>query len=295
MSKITKALIVLVTISSIFLCGSVVAYVASQDNYKKLYDNRQADIQRARQAKKTADSGLKANMDKANEEKMKLNRRISALETELSQLQSSLRAAQTEKIRLEGDKQRLTDVAADWTKTADKQTEMFQTTLAGLEQAKVSVIRLEKELSETTNQLFTKEAIVEMLEAEKRRLLEEKTELQERLDMQLRPHGRQIADIEPVTAVPGSAWPVRRRGLGARITEIKVNGLITAVDMKNSIAGISIGAADGVKEGMGFHVTRGSKFICDIEIMAVETEEAVGELKLVQEPPRVRDNVSTSW
>ncbi len=295
MSKITKALIVLVTISSIFLCGSVVAYVASQDNYKKLYDNRQADIQRARQAKKTADSGLKANMDKANEEKMKLNRRISALETELSQLQSSLRAAQTEKIRLEGDKQRLTDVAADWTKTADKQTEMFQTTLAGLEQAKVSVIRLEKELSETTNQLFTKEAIVEMLEAEKRRLLEEKTELQERLDMQLRPHGRQIADIEPVTAVPGSAWPVRRRGLGASITEIKLNGLITAVDMKNSIAGISIGAADGVKEGMGFHVTRGSKFICDIEIMAVETEEAVGELKLVQEPPRVRDNVSTSW
>ena len=295
MSKITKALIVLVTVSSIFLCGSVVAYVASQDNYKKLYDNRQADIQEARQAKKTADIDLKANMDKANEEKKKLNGQISVLETQLSQLQSSLRSAQTEKARLEGDKQRLTDVAADWTKTADKQREMFQTTLAGLEQAKASVARLEKELSETTNQLFTKEAIMETLEAEKRRLLEEKTELQERLDMQLRPQGKRIADIEPVTAVPGSAQPVRRRGLGASITDIKLNGLITAVDMKNSIAGISIGAADGVKEGMSFHVTRGSKFICDIEIMAVETEEAVGELKLVQEPPRVRDNVSTSW
>jgi len=276
LSKITKALIVLVTVSSIFLCGSVVAYVASQDNYKKLYDDRKTDIQRARQARKKAEEALKTNMTKANEDKKKLNQQISALETKLSQLQSELRTAESEKVRLEGDKQRLTDVAADWTKTADKQQEMFQTTLAQLEKAKADVTRLEKELSETTNQLFTKEAIAETLEAEKRRLLEEKTELQERLDRR-------------------RAKPVRRRGLGATITDIKLSGLITAVDMKNSIASISIGSADGVKEGMNFHVTRGSKFICDIEIMAVETEEAVGQLKLVQEPPRVRDNVSTSW
>jgi len=295
LNKITKALILLVTASSIFLCGSVVAYIASQDNYKKLYEDRRDDIQLANQAKKKAQEDLKTNMDKTNEEKKALNSRISALEIQLKQLQSSLRTLETEKATLEGDKQRLTDVVADWTSTADKQREMFQSTLAELEQAKADVARLGKELSETTNELFTKEAIIETLEAEKRRLLEEKTELQERLDRQLRPQGKQVAEFKPVTTLPDAAQPVQPRGLGATIRDIKLNGLITAVDMKNSIAGISIGAADGVKEGMNFHVTRGSRFVCDIEVIAVETEEAVGQLKLVQEPPRVRDNVSTSW
>jgi hypothetical protein len=60
------------------------------------------------------------------------------------------------------------------------------------------------------------------------------------------------------------------------------------------MAGISIGSADGVKEGMRFHVTRGDEFICDILIIDVDAEEAVGVLEYVQQNPRVGDNVSTN-
>jgi len=64
--------------------------------------------------------------------------------------------------------------------------------------------------------------------------------------------------------------------------------------VKNSLATVSTGSADGVKEGMRFHVTRGDEFICDILIIDVDTEKAVGVLELVQQPPKVGDNASTN-
>jgi hypothetical protein len=76
--------------------------------------------------------------------------------------------------------------------------------------------------------------------------------------------------------------------------DLELKGRVTAVDPKNSMAQISIGAADGVKESMKFHVTRGDQFVCDILILDVDAEKAVGILELVQQPPKVGDNVSTS-
>ena len=60
------------------------------------------------------------------------------------------------------------------------------------------------------------------------------------------------------------------------------------------MASISIGTADGVKEGMKFHVTRGDKFICDILIIDTDAEEAVGALELLdlaREQPKAGDTV----
>ena len=56
----------------------------------------------------------------------------------------------------------------------------------------------------------------------------------------------------------------------------------------------AIGSADGVKDGMKFHVTRGDNFICDILIIDVDTDKAVGVLELVQQPPKIGDTASTN-
>jgi hypothetical protein len=80
--------------------------------------------------------------------------------------------------------------------------------------------------------------------------------------------------------------------------DIDLNGSITEVDLKTLLAEVSIGAANGVKEGMRFHLTRGDKFICDIVILDVWPEKAVGWLELVQDQPQdqpqVNDRVSTN-
>ena len=46
---------------------------------------------------------------------------------------------------------------------------------------------------------------------------------------------------------------------------------------------------------MRFHVTRGDEFICDILILDVEVEKAVGILEMVQDRPKVGDNATTNF
>ncbi len=78
------------------------------------------------------------------------------------------------------------------------------------------------------------------------------------------------------------------------VQSIDLKGLIKAVDMKNSMASISLGSVDGVREGMRFHVTRGDNFICDIMIISIDIEEAVGVLELVESQPQIGDHVTTN-
>jgi hypothetical protein len=70
------------------------------------------------------------------------------------------------------------------------------------------------------------------------------------------------------------------------------------VDLKNLLAEISIGSADGVREGMRFHLTRGDQFICDLVVLDVLPDKAVGWLDLIEEqsqnPPQIDDRVSTN-
>jgi hypothetical protein len=95
--------------------------------------------------------------------------------------------------------------------------------------------------------------------------------------------------VTPKTEIARPA-PVIARKIGLK-------GLVTAVDLKNKMASISIGTADGVKEGMKFHVTRADKFICDILIIDTDAEEAVGALELLdlaREQPKAGDTVTTN-
>ena len=61
------------------------------------------------------------------------------------------------------------------------------------------------------------------------------------------------------------------------------------------LASINIGAADNVKKGMRFHVTRGRDFICDIVISDVDMDKASGSFELVKDQPRAGDIVKTNF
>ena len=52
MSTLTKVLIVLLTVFSIFLCGIVVTYVANADNQKKIAQDATRDLRAARTARR---------------------------------------------------------------------------------------------------------------------------------------------------------------------------------------------------------------------------------------------------
>jgi len=289
LSTLTKILIVLLTISAIFLCGIVVTYVANADNYRQKYDNLKSDRD---SLSRKADNLAKQVNDKVAENQRledKLNGQIASLKTQLAKLQTGLSNAEREKAALLGKVNSWTSIVGDFTVTNEKQSQLLNDKLEELKAVQTDLIRQRKELKETTAALVEKMAIIDTLQSENRLLREEKSELQSRLDQLLRPAGKTAAPTVPVTRPAGLARPAPAIG-----EDIALTGQVTAVDLKNSMAGISLGSADGVKEGMKFHVTRGDQFLCDILIIDVDAEEAVGVLDLVQQKPRLGDKVSTN-
>jgi myosin heavy subunit len=289
LSTLTKILIVLLTVSSFFLCGIVVTYVATTENYKKQYTTLKKEADSLRE---TEAGAIKARNEKEAEmvrTEGRLNREIASLKTEISTLQGDLKAANNEKKILV---QRVSDMASvveTSSQTTSETTQLLKDTQAQLTKVDSERIKLIAQFEDTSTTLLEKLAIIQTLETEKKQLLQEKAELQSRMDKLLLPTGKTPTPVVIVTPKKEIARPAP-----VITKKIGLKGLVTAVDSKNKMASISIGTADGVKEGMKFHVTRGDKFICDILIIDTDAEEAVGALELVQEQPRAGDTVSTN-
>jgi len=292
LSTLTKVLIVLLTISSIFLCGIVVTYVANADNYKQKYENQNNSYQAAKRNEDNAKTQLNNTIEEKNREAEKLGEQIASLGEQINKLKGDLANAERERDDAVRKVNNWMTIVKDFSVTIEKNQQLVKDALAERDAKEAELIKQGKELKDTTAALMENMAIVRQLQEGSKRLLEEKAELQNKLDQYLRQYGKAIAAPSPVTKVQEA---VR---VAPPTKDIDLNGLITEVDLKNLLAEISIGAADGVKEGMRFHLTRGNKFICDIVVLDVWPEKAVGWLELMQEQaqnqPRVNDKVSTN-
>jgi len=289
LSNLTKTLIVLLTISSIFLCGIVVTYVANADNYRQKYDNLRKDRDALNQAKDSLTKQLNEKIQQKDDIEKSLSNDIASLKSKASDLQTTLSNVEREKAELLERVNSWASITKDFSATTEKQTQTLNAALEEVKQLKAEQIKLSQELDQTSATLVEKTAIIETVASEKKRLIEEKADLESRLDKLLQAGGKVAAASSPVTPEKGTALPAQPIG-----SPISLKGLVSQVDAKNSLATISIGSADGVKEGMKFHVTRGDEFICDILIVNVDTEKAVGVLELVQQPLKVGDNAATN-
>ena len=291
MSTLTKILIVLLTISSIFLCGIVVTYVANAENYRKKYLDQKKEYDAAVENEKQAVKNFNDINDEMARQKTELEGKNADLKSDVDVLDSKLKEAEIQKDKWINEAGKWQAITRDFYDTNDKQRQLLEDTLAKLKTIEAEQIKSDKEIKETTAALIEKMAIIDDLEKQWKQLLEEKTDLQNRLNQLLQQAGKAVA-------VPETVTPTKEKAQVAPPTvDISLNGLITAVDLENSLAEISIGAANGVKQNMTFHVTRADKFICDIVILDVEPEKAIGTLELMdvtKEQPKAGDNASTN-
>ena len=280
----------LLTISSIFLCGIVVTYVATADDYRDKYNAIRTE--RDSLKKTTADKIEQYNQKATEKDALEnnLNSEIAKLNTDISTLQGKLKQVEALKKIEEKRASDMASVVETTSQTSSETTKLLMDTQADLNKLKSEQIKLVAQFDDTSATLLEKLAVIQTLEKEKKQLLEEKIELQNRMDKLLQPTGRTPAPVVIVTPKPREI----ARPAPVIADKIGLKGLVTAVDTKNKMASISIGTADGVKEGMKFHVTRADKFICDILIIDTDAEEAVGALELVQDQPRPGDTVTTN-
>ncbi len=288
MSNLTKVLIVLVTLSAIFLCGIVVAYVANADSFKQKYEGQRNTLNALEQEKESLKKQLNEKIQQKDDLEKSLNAKIAEAKAEADDYKAKLNNVERERTELLTKATSMEAVVKDFSDTTKKQTETLNAALEEVKLLKQDEIKLKQELEQTSAALIEKTAIIDSLEAEKRRLIEEKADIQTRLD-KMQMGGRAVAGIQAVTPERGYATAV-----GTPIEQTNLKCRVEEIDARNSMATVSIGSADGVKEGMTFHVTRGDAFICDILITDVDTEKAVGVLQLIQQQPRIGDTAATN-
>ena len=290
MSTLTKILIVLLTISSIFLCGIVVTYVGSATNYKEQFISRKSDIDSLKVKNDNLTKQINDTMGNRDQEVAKLNSTIELLRNEITSKDNELIAVKRERDVAQQRRNNYEAIIADNMETIELNNKLRVDAEAKVTQLIEQQTSDQGRIQEMEEGLMAKNATIDLLESEKKQLAEEKTQLQNQLDNYLRQVGKAAGTPVTVTSVADKAK------IAPAVRDISVEGQINEVNLQDSLASISVGSADGVKENMRFHVTRGQKFICDIVISQVDTDIASGYFELIGEDrPRTGDIVKTNF
>ena len=301
MSTLTKVLIVLLSISSIFLCGIVATYVASANDYKEKWKTADDGLRKAKRDVIAANEEVNQTKTGTEQAKKTLLDKIGSLETELINVKGDLTKAELKRDQLLNDVAKYASETEALAVTNDKWHTMLQNAQTELVKVNADLTKERSQNKEVTTAILEKMAIIAQLEDQAKQLTSEKEQLQIKMVQVLRQFGKTVGKSTPVTTSVPTRDKAQPRlpgpslaSVGTQVKEIGLKGVITQVDLKNSLAVISIGAAEGVKEKMKFYTTRGDAFICEILILDVSAERAVGFLERVQTPPKSGDSISTS-
>jgi hypothetical protein len=298
LSTLTKVLIVLLTVFSIFLCGIVVTYVANADNYRKKAKDTDQKFNSADKKRESAERAEEEAKKTADADRAKLGAQINDLALQVKKLQDDLEAAKRENAQLVQRVTSMGDAVAAANATAKQQMTQFEAAQQKVQALEADRTNREKELAETSQTLLEKVTIIAQIQDTVRQLTQENQDLGNRLNQYLVQYGK-IAARSPTTVQPrpAVAQPVQpAAAVPSQTQSIALNGQVTQVDLRSRLAEISIGTAAGVRKDMKFHVIRGDRFVVDILILEVWPDKAVGILDLLQPgvQPQVGDKVTTN-
>ena len=282
MNSLTKVLVVLLSLFSIFLCGTIVIYIGNANNYKQGYEEVK-NLNIILQAELTTkDEQYNVQVNKCTELERKLQQELQNIEADKNQMASDLRKAERLALQYQSQADSWKGVMTGFEQSVRNLQASLGQTQGQLDLARSQGIKDQKELNQITADLYEKIVQLQSLEAERRRLLEHKKELEARTAT----NGMATKEIIPVTPLNRTASPATIAPAG---TDVK--GLV--VEVQKNLITLSVGSTDGVKENMVFHITRGDRFLCDVIITNVDINRCAGILDLIQQSPQVGDTAST--
>ena len=292
MSTLTKILIVLLTISSIFLCGIVVTYIGTATNYKDKFDERKARNQTLQDENDDLKAQITQISESTNQDTVKLNSLLDTYKNENAQLTTENSKLKLDLKDAQAKENNIQDMLAANTKTTEINSELRRSLDDKIAELQSLKIKSDSEIKDLTDRILAQNALLEQNEIERKQLVEKNTQLQNRLDQNLLQYGKSSTDPTAATTYLGSV----PQATNPPIKNLGLEGIITEVQPKNSLASINIGSANGVKDNMRFHVLRGNRFICDIIILQTDADQASGYLDLVGDVlPKAGDTVKTNF
>jgi hypothetical protein len=287
LSTLTKVLIVLQVVVGLVLCGLVVTYVSTADNYKQLYEAENSKAKQADQAKNNAQDELEKFKADKDQEFALLTKQIAVLKDNISKLTNDLAVSERTRAQLGNDLLAKDATIQTANTLANQQTELYAKAKEQLDAIRADQVKKDGQLREINDALIEKMGILTTQTEQINRLTDEKTELLAKLQESLRQFNK--AFVPPIPTQPQPM--VQARPLAK---DIDLKGVVTKVDLEHKLAEISIGSSHGVRQDMKLYVTRGDQFVCNILVLEVEADKTVGILDLVQTTPLAGDVVSSN-
>jgi predicted nucleic acid-binding Zn-ribbon protein len=258
----------------------MVTFVGSAKNYKEMYDSAKSENVSLSAALSLSDQQYNAQVKKVAELETKLQQQLQDLQADKNQLAADLRKAERLAQQYQSEANSWKGVMTGFEQSVRNLQASLSQTQEQLDVARAQDIKTQKELNQMTADLYEKIVELQRLDADRRRLLEQKTELEKQISTG---GTREVIPVTPLTRTAMPAAVVTASGdIKGRIADVNQN-LVT----------LTVGSADGVQENMVFHITRGDNFLCDVIVTNVDINQCAGVLELVQQQPQVGDTAST--
>ena len=281
MSTAAKVFVVLLVLFSVAFSMVTVTFVVQQDNWKQLALDYRGAHQAARVEATSIEALAKTTAVQLQGQITQLARQIEALNGKLAEADAEIKKKDTELIELKSNSEA---ARADANRAIQLQ-ELDKTRAERLEKRNGELLAQATELQKRNLDLdrrvqeLTQQ--VTIMDEQVRALKEQRYALEQ-----------QLATAQKSGAVAGMPRPQGELAkavapIGAAPTAIK--GRI--LEIKDKVASISVGSADGVTEGMSFIVYRGATFLGKLRITMVEPNGAGGDLILIRGDIRPQDLV----
>ena len=270
MSPLTKLFVVLLVVLSLLTTAGTIVYINKEDVQKGTLATLQTQLQAAQAAAQTARDELTAAQQnlqnvqgQANSQSQAATTELNNRQAEISKLNVELAKAQSASATQQLDVSRLTEAL----NASQASTTALQTEVARLRTNNDALVKQSSDLNSSVSDLTAR---LEVTERERRLLAEQLTQASgenQRLSMIIKNSGLTPTDQGRIADRSGPA----------------INGVIR--DVRN-IAGrqyatVSVGSADGVKNGMEFKILdrAGGNFLGTLVVDSVEPNEAAGRIQ----------------
>jgi len=287
LSTLTKIFALLVSALSIFLCGVVVTFLANAENYRNEAEQWQTKAEAAQINDLAAQATLTSYMQKQEAGTRQLRENIASMHMLLEDRNRQLAAASKDSgVNVSLANTAVTTMGALRETIANMQTSQEELAKA-LQQSRNKMIEAQTQMVELTRHLNSEQVKTEQLENLRRQNLEKIRALE---DDNAAIH-RQLKKV----TLSSSEFHDDEKVSMARteLAGVPIRGQITEIDGDN--VSISVGSASGVRKDTRFWITRGDKFLGNLEVVYVESNESVGRLANTQGVVVRGDTVTTGF
>ena len=271
MTTLQKVFIVVLTVFAIVFSMLVIQFTAQNTNNKKLADDWQSQFKQEQQLRLLSDNQQKVTEEHFNkviktqqEELSKTRSEMDKIATQQSALNNELLAERQKTASLTGQ----LNQSGNMISAGDAERKQLQTQLESVRKDNSGLRADNFKLAEVNQKL---ELQRQLYEQEIRLLKEQNFSLGERLE-KLRSRGSVASSgSESTPSASGNKAQPTAEAEGSPIL-----GQITEV--RNSLASISIGSAQGVKNGMEFIIYRNGQYLGKLRVNKVLPSQSAGEL-----------------